>query len=92
MYLKSVISPGPQPNFLNLSLFICQLFAGGDFKMGQILYHPEAFNDQFYSEIKTDCHLEIPTMTVDISASETYSFDQNQRTVHILQLICVPHV
>lgn len=87
MSLETIIFTESPPNFLNLSLFICHLFAGGNFRQVQILYHPEAFDDQLYKTIESACPLQIPMIKTDISSPATYSIDQNQRTDHILQFI-----
>lgn len=90
MELETFSFPDFQPNFLNLSLLICQLFAGGNFRMAHILYHPEVFDDRLLKAIDSTCPLQIPMMTIDISAPGISSSDQNQRTDHILQLIFLP--
>lgn len=78
-----------QPNFLKLSLLICHLFAGGNFRMAHILYHHEAFDDRFLYGIDSACSTQIPKMTIDISAPETFEPDhtEDQQTDNILQII-----
>lgn len=78
----------PQGNFLNLSLLICHLFAGGNFKWVNILYHPDAFDDGLLISIDSSCPFQIPKTTQDISRNETILIDRrSQRTDSILQLI-----
>lgn len=78
-----------QPNFLNLSLLICHLFAGGNFRMAHILYHHEAVDDRFLYGIDSACSTQIPEMTTDISAPEIFEPDhtEDQQTDYILQII-----
>lgn len=80
----------PQRTFLNLSFLICNLFAGGHFKLVNILYHPHAFNDQFLVSIDSVCPFQIPKITQDISTNEIFPIERNQRTDNILQLIFQP--
>lgn len=90
MDLEPVIFSDLQPNFLNLSLLICQLFAGGNFRMAHILYHQEAFDDRLLTAIDSACPHRIPKMTTDISTSGPFEIPQIERTDYILQLIFLP--
>lgn len=98
MNMETFIYSNSQPSFLNLSLLICRLFVGGDFKTVNFLYYQELFDDRFYSQIKSVCSHEIPITTTDISSLETLSNNQNEhdpgqtnKNDHILQLIFLPH-
>lgn len=88
MDLDTIIFPNVQPNFLNLSLLICHLFAGGNFRIAHILYHQKAIDDDFLKAVDATCPF--PMMTSDIAAPSSNSSDQSQRTDHILQLIFLP--
>lgn len=77
-------------NFLNLTLLICHLFAGGRFRTLNILYHPGAFEDGLSVSIDSVCPFRIPKTTQDISTDNILQFHQNQRTDKILQLIFLP--
>lgn len=92
MNLETVFFSNSQSNFFNLSLLICHLFVGGNFKVANILYTEEALDDRLLSEIDSTCLVRIPMTTLNISASalETFSIDPNQRTDHIIQLIFLP--
>lgn len=80
-----------QPNFVNLSLLICHLFAGGSFQVAHILYHPESFDDRLYNEIHLKCPFPIPVILDDITVPLKFRLNQNKHTDHILQLIFLPH-
>lgn len=90
MDIETVVFSDLQPNFLNLSLLICQLFAGGNFRMAHILYDQEAFDDRFLNALDSACPLQIPKMTIEVSVPETLEPEESQRTDHILQLIFLP--
>lgn len=80
-----------QPNFLNLSLLICHLFAGGNFRVINIMHHPGTLDNRLLFSIDSVCAFQIPKTMQDISANETIPIDrQNQRTDGILQLIFLP--
>lgn len=93
MNLETLISPDPAPNILNLSLLICHLFVGGNFRTLHILYHPDAFDDHMLRGIDSACPSDILKTTVDISLPEsntTHRPHQNQQSDYILQLIFLP--
>lgn len=90
MELEKVVFSDLQPNFLNLSLLICSLFAGGNFKMAHILYDQEEFDDRLLIAIESTCPLRILKMTIEISAPRALESDEIGRTDHILQLIFLP--
>lgn len=82
------------PTFLNLTLFVCRLFAGGGFRAAHILYENVAFDDGFLSELDS-CPFHIPRTVTDVPESGQISFEQDkdeyQRSDHILQLIFLQH-
>lgn len=90
MVLETIIHPDFQSNFLNLSLLICDLFVGGNFRTAHILYHPEVFDDRILNDIDSACPFQMPRTTIDISAPESAFSNQNQRTDRILQIIFLP--
>lgn len=92
MDLNNIIYRNVPPNFLNLSLLICQLFAGGKFRTAHILYHPDAVDNDLLNAIDASCPFQIPKMTFDISTALSSPSDPNQRTDHILQLIFLPKI
>lgn len=90
MVLETIIHPDFQSNFLNLSLLICDLFVGGNFRTAHILYHPEVFDDRILNDIDSACPFQMPRTTIDISAPESAFSNQNQQTDRILQIIFLP--
>lgn len=77
-----------QPKFLNLTLFICQLFIGDNFRIAQILYHPMEFDDRLIHQIDSECSLYIPKIFIDVTTvGNHHHLDTNKRTDHILQVI-----
>lgn len=90
MNLETLIAPDPPPNILNLSLFICHLFVGGNFHTLHTLYHPDAFDDHLLSGIDSACPSEISKTTTDISMPEIIIPKRNYQTDRILQLIFLP--
>lgn len=90
MILESIIIPDSSPSFLNLSLFICQLFAGGNFRMAHILYYPQSFDSHLYGVIHSNCPYQIPMIFIDITKPVNFHLDRAERTDHILQLIFLP--
>lgn len=90
MNLETINVANSQPSFFNLSLLICQLFAGGEFRSANIFYHPEAFDDLIFTGIDLACPLEIPLKTFDISTPGSCPLNQFNGTDQILQLILLP--
>lgn len=82
-------------SFVNLSLFICKIFVGGNFRVAHILYHPDALDDRLVSELHATCSAEIPMIFVNYSATEIgrctnvglCEHPKSERNDHILQLI-----
>lgn len=81
------------PNYLNLTLFICRLFASGSFRTAHILYENVAFDDRFLDVLESKCPFRIPKTITDISEFREISMnqyiDEHQRSDYILQLIFV---
>lgn len=90
MDLQTVKFSDFQSNFLNLSVLICQLFVGGNFRMAHILYHQEAFDDRLFNAIDSTCPLQIPMITTDISTQQPLQSDSFEQSDYILQLIFLP--
>lgn len=88
MNIETEVLSDLQPNFLNISLLICQLFVGGSFQTAHILYHKESFDDRLLRD--SPCLQRIPKITLDISRPGINDLHQNERTDHILQLIFLP--
>lgn len=79
-----------QPSFLNLSLFICQLYSGGNFQLAHILYYSKVHDDRLYSAIYSTCPFEIPMILINVTTPNEFHLNYNERTDHILQLIFMP--
>lgn len=62
-----ISSVSSSANFLNLAIFICQLFIDGKFRSGNILYEPVAFDDRFLSELESICPYSIPWQLIDVT-------------------------
>lgn len=86
MSLSHVIPADSQPNFVNLSLFICQLFVGGNFRIAHILYYPEAFDDRFISLLDATCSVQIPMVIIDATGPGKIHYEKLIRNAPILQL------
>lgn len=74
-------------SFFNLAIFICQLFSDGRFQSGHILYDPKIFNNRLITEIQLTCPQSIPWQITDITRPFSQSWQPNQDTDRILQLI-----
>lgn len=91
MNLESLIFTKVHGEFWNLTLLICQLFMGGNFRVVNILHHPNAIDDGIFRRLDSVCLVQIPKTIVDISTEfSTLALDYSQRTDHILQLIFLP--
>lgn len=84
MYLENALITS-QPNFFNISLFICQLFIGGSFRVAQILCDPTGFDDRIIYRIDLECSF--PRTFIDVTSAQNFKLNFNKRTDHILQLI-----
>lgn len=73
--------------FYNLAVFICHLFADGNFRTGQILYDPNMFNGHLISAIDSYCPHRIPWTFIDITQTPSELRTSPTNPVHILQLI-----
>lgn len=86
MTLSNLLPLNPL-NFHNLALFVCHLFADGQFRFGHILYDSSALDSRLIAEIHSVCPYLIPWISNDVSELPSVPWEPNQRTDHILQLI-----
>ncbi|KAJ6643740.1 hypothetical protein Bhyg_08705 [Pseudolycoriella hygida] len=86
-----ILTLSAQPSFVNLSLFICQLFVSGKFRMVYILHFPDTFDDRWNGALHSTCPLQIPSMFIDITAPGAFHLNRNESTDQILQLIFLSH-
>lgn len=74
------------PNVANFALLICNLFVGGGFRSGNILYDSKVFDGLLVTNINSICSVEIPWQLNDIN-DIIKPRHVSERTDHILQVI-----
>lgn len=84
----------PNSNFINLVLLVCQLFAGGRFRIAHIIHYPDTCNDRLLTQLNSACLPQIPVITSEILAtniqSNLHSADFGTHPDRFLQLIFLP--
>lgn len=76
-------------SFHQLTIFICHLFIDGHFRTAHILYDPNAFDGQLINDIYSNCPASIPWLITDVTKPFSTSWQPNENTDHILQLIFI---
>ena len=74
-------------HFYNLTLFICQLFGDGHFRVGHVMHDTQVFDNNFITQTEAICPYQIPWQMMDIDKTPVPSDKQHEPTDHILQMI-----
>lgn len=73
--------------FQNLSILICHLFIGGQFRMTNVIFEPNSFDFRLINQIESICPMEIIWTFIDVTESSTPTLNNDLAKDQILQII-----